>query len=160
WATACAYACRPSTFRRATSTSSEFEAVADDRFQHPVLAGAGQAASDREVQLPVRRDIEIDRREDHVALVFTRLPVRDRPRRAVVLDAGRDLRRDVPRHLDAWLELRAAAGIGTLERFREIRIDRQIEAPFLVLENRTDFQRARVGLELRLIEAELEADAD
>src|SRR5438445_10221816 len=78
----------------------------------------------------------------------------------VVLDSCRDFWRHVPRDLDTGLESEALARARTAKRPGQVRIDREIQPALLALEDRPNLERARVGLELRLVEAHLEADAD
>src|ERR671923_2696351 len=124
-----------------------------------MLADAGQAAAHGEVELPVRRNLEIYGWENHVALLGTRFEMRHRSGRAVVLDAGGDDRRHVPRHLRARLELRRLVRVRSFQRLRQIRIDRDIQPPLLPLEDGPDLERACVRLELAAVESHFEADA-
>src|SRR5207248_3618170 len=89
-----------------------------------------------------------------------RVEMFDGARFRVVFDSRCDFRRDVPRHLHARLEAEPLARARAAKRLGQIRIDRQIEPALLALEDRPNLERARVGLELRLVEAHLEADAD
>ena len=57
-----------------------FESVAHDPLHNPVLARVREAMADAEVELPIRRDIEIDGREEDVMLVGQPIEVFDRSR--------------------------------------------------------------------------------
>src|SRR5262245_24276481 len=103
--------------------SSVLELISDDALDHPALAGVGEAAADAEVQLPVRRYIEVDGRKNHVRLVMCRLEIGDRAGGAVVLDASRDDRRDIPRGLHARLEIEGLARVRATQRLADNRVD-------------------------------------
>src|SRR5262245_16032789 len=103
--------------------SSVLELIADDRLDHPALAGVGEAAAHPEVQLPVGRYIEVDDRKDHVRLVTPRFEIRDRTGGAVVLDARRDDPRDIPRGLHTRLEIEGLARVRALQRLADNRVD-------------------------------------
>src|SRR5215510_8836572 len=140
--------------------SSVLELISDDALDYPALAGIGEAAADPEVQLPVGRYVEVDNRKDHVRLVTPRLEIRDRTGGAVVLAASCDDPRDIPRGLHARLEIEGLVRVRALQGLADNRVDRQIEPALFVLENRSDFERAGVRLELRFLEAEFNAHAD
>src|SRR5215510_7044165 len=102
---------------------SVLELIADDALDYPALAGIGEAAADPEVQLPVGRDVEVDDRKDHVRLVTPRLEIRDRTGGAVVLNASRDHRRDIPCGLHARLEIEGLARVRAPQGLADNRVD-------------------------------------
>src|SRR6266853_3348402 len=82
------------------------KAAADDRLEDEVVGGAGQAEADAGVELPFRRDVQVDRGEDLLLALSRRVETGERAVRAVVLDAEVDLAGDVERHRDVGRELR------------------------------------------------------
>src|SRR5437773_10787998 len=77
------------------SARSVLEPVPDNRLHDPVLARAREPLADAEVQLPVRRHVQIENGKQDVMLFGQRIEMLHGSRFGVVLDPRRDFLRDV-----------------------------------------------------------------
>ncbi len=66
------------------------ETPAEDALDDPVIGRRGWSDADAEIDLPLRRDIEIDRRKDLLLLVVQAGDVRDAAVVSVVLESSAD----------------------------------------------------------------------
>jgi len=65
-----------------------------------MIGAAGHTDAGAEVELPVRTEVQVDGRENGLLLVTERVETSDGAERTVILDANRDLFRDVVAYLD------------------------------------------------------------
>src|ERR1700730_1216479 len=91
------------------------KAMSDNPLNHPSFAGACQAASDAEVEFPVRSGVDIQGRKDQMMLIVRDFEVSYRSGRGVIFDA----RLESPGHgkgdFDSRLEFKAAIRIESTE---------------------------------------------
>jgi hypothetical protein len=73
----------------ASSSSLAFETIPDNRLQDPPLAGVRHAVSGADIEFPVRRPADVNRRKHEVVLFRRRIEVSDRTG-GVVLQPGKD----------------------------------------------------------------------
>src|SRR6266404_4800630 len=76
------------------------EPVAHDRFHQQVIRALRDADAHSEVELPSRREIQVDRRHDLLLLLAQQIETADRAQRTVVFETTGDLLRDIVAHLE------------------------------------------------------------
>src|SRR5258708_39683235 len=78
---------------------------ADDALDDQVVGGSGYAHADAKVDLPLGRDVQIDRRNNLLLLLRDRIEAGHRAQRAVILQAAADHLREIVRYLYVRREL-------------------------------------------------------
>src|ERR1035438_7098854 len=108
-----------------------FESSADDRLHQHVVRPASYAHADSKVDLPLRRNIQIERGHELLRLARERIEFSNRPQTTVVFKAeGHDLG-EVPGDLRVRSELPPASSLGPGVGFLECRIDGPVQTPLL-----------------------------
>jgi hypothetical protein len=78
----------------------ELKPPPQNHFHQQMIGAAGHTDAGAEVELPVRTEVQVDGRENGLPLVTERVETSDGAERTVILDANRDLFRDVVAYLD------------------------------------------------------------
>ena len=79
---------------------SEGEAAADDHFHNQVIRGSGDTNSDAEVELPVGREVEVNRGKELLLLIPHRIEARDWTERSIIFQASINALREVEADFD------------------------------------------------------------
>src|ERR1017187_7212852 len=107
------------------------EPAANDRLHQHVVRPASYAHTDSKVDLPLRRNIQIERGHELLRLARERIEFSDRPQTAVVFQAeGHDLG-EVPGNLCVGSELPSPSTFGPGVSLLERRVDGPIHAALL-----------------------------
>src|ERR1700720_3977026 len=123
--------------------SEASKAPAPDLLEKKSVRRVGQSDRGAEIELPFWRDVEVERRNDLMLLLRAGIKLRHRPERPVVLDSDRDHARDVVARLEVRRELEAPAGVGAVDSLVDRRIEREIPAAELLVDDRTNLPRPR-----------------
>src|SRR4051794_25860685 len=91
------------------------ESVPDDRLYNQPVCTPSHPQSSPKVDLPVGRDVQVDRRKELLFLLRQRVKVADRSQAAVVLQATGNLLRKVVAELHIGREVPAFIGVGSHE---------------------------------------------
>src|SRR5258705_5147610 len=149
---------RSATARRLPTTRSE--TAAEDHLDDEPIGGSGETGAHPEVELPARVHVEGLNRVELMLLLGGGGKVADRPQRAVVLDSRTYHLRQVVAHLGGGGELDARLRAWALEALLEGRVDREVPAAPLLVDDWTDLERPGVGGEIALLLAELERETE
>src|SRR5262249_35669052 len=114
------------------------ESSPNDPFDDQMVGGAGQSPTDAEIDLPVRRNIQIDRGKNLLLLLSDRIKVADRPQSPVVFQAAGDYFGKIVGNFSIRGKLEALADVDTMKRLVDGRIEGKIPRPHLLVDNRTD----------------------
>src|SRR5262249_43705107 len=117
------------------------KAPSNDAFDNQVIGGPRESPADAEVQFPLGRDVQVDRREDLLLLVGNWIEISDRPQRAVVLQAAGYFLRKVIRHFGIGREDPAFIDIHAMQRLIDSGIEREIPSPYLLVDDRAHLPR-------------------
>src|SRR6267142_5643967 len=138
---------------------SPAKSSADDALDDQVVGGPGHADADAKVDLPLGRNVKIDRRDNLLLLLRARIEAGHRAERAVILQAAADHLRKIVRNLDVGRELEALAHIRTMQGLIDGRIEGQIPASQLLVHNGTHLPRPGIFGKLPALIADLIREA-
>ena len=120
------------------------EATADDHFQDEVISASSQADANTKIKLPLWRHIEINCREDLMLLVAHGIKTTERAERAVVFQPAIDLFRKGVCDFEIGGELKAALGARSLDGPLERRIEREVPALDVFVDDGSNLPASRV----------------
>src|SRR5208337_4299862 len=110
-----------------------------------MIGGASDSHANSEVELPLRTEIHINGRKDLLLLLSQGQQAIDRPPRTVVFQPSSDAFAEVVAHFGIRREHHSLVYARSVPRAVERRIEGQIPAVDLLVDNRTDFPRPGVG---------------
>src|SRR5579862_139867 len=125
-----------------------------------MIGRAGHADAHAEVELPVRRKVQVKIGNDLLFLQRSWIEIAHRPEDAIIFDSGVNLPRNVVSRFEVRRENKALAGRGPFERFVDAGIEGQVPAADLLIDDRPDFERPRIGGKITPLISELEGNAD
>ena len=102
-----------------------------------MIRGVGKIDSRPEINLPIRRNIEIDHGKDLLRLLRRGIEICDRPESSVVFDAARDLSREIKTHFHIRRKFPPLARIETVQGPVKRGIEGEIPAPKLLIDDGT-----------------------
>src|SRR5882672_5314516 len=95
------------------------ESASKNQLYHEIIGAAGQPNANPEIELPVRRKVQVERREDLVLLLFPIVEVAGRAEGAVILHPDGNELRDVETDFGAGSEIEAGGGVQAMDGFLE-----------------------------------------
>src|SRR5437016_4783619 len=104
------------------------EAATNNHFQDQVIRAACHPDAYPKVELPLRRDIEIDGRKDLMLLFALRIKTAQRPERSVIFKAAIDLFRDRVCDFEVGSELKATLSTRPIESALDRGVEGEIPA--------------------------------
>ena len=110
-----------------------------------VIRGAGSPNAHPKIKLPVGRDIEVNRGKDLLLLIMQPVEVRNRSQRTVILNSARNLLCEVVADLRVRRETPPLVLARAMEGAINGRVEREIPAPKLFVDNRTNLPSPRIG---------------
>src|SRR5215470_4882081 len=101
-----------------------------------MIGPVGHSHADSEVEFPGGRNVQVYTGEQLLLLVMQRVKARNRTQRAIIFETRADLFGDVIPRLEVRRELKAPLGVGTMDCPIERRVERQVEPPQLLIDDR------------------------
>src|SRR5207247_2676922 len=112
--------------------TSKIEAIPQDHLGDKMVRAAGHPHTHAEVELPFRREVQVDGRKDLLLLVPQRVEACNRTERAVVFESGGDLGIEIVAELEVGRELESFLDAGSVERPVHVGVERPIPATQLL----------------------------
>lgn len=138
---------------------SEVKPIAQNALQDQAVCTAGHSNSNAEIDLPLRRKIQVDSRKDLLFLLCERVETRNRPESAVVFQAPGDFGREVVTELEIRRKLKTLVDAKPVEGLVEGGIERPVPAAHLFVNNGADFPRPGIRREFPALVANLVGNA-
>src|SRR2546430_11698100 len=104
-----------------------------------MVGAAGHPHAHAKVELPFRREVQVDGRKDLLLLVLQRVEACDRTERAVVLESGGNLGTEVVAEFEVGRELKSLLDAGSVERAVHRGVERPVPPPRLLAYYGPDF---------------------
>ena len=124
------------------------EATAYDHFQDQMICAARHPDADPKVELPLRRDIEIDGGKDLMLLFTLWIKTAQRSERSVILKAAIDRLRDRVGDFEIRRELKATLSARSIESALDGRVEREIPALYFLVDDGANFPAPGICREL------------
>src|SRR5271165_6894271 len=105
------------------------ESPADDRLEQHMVSAASHANPEPEVDLPLRRHVQIKRRNELLRLITEGIESSDWAKTAVILQPERNDLAEIPRDLRVGRKLPSSPGLRACISLLKCRIDRPVQAP-------------------------------
>src|SRR5580700_4141708 len=121
------------------------KAPPNNAFNDQVVGGPRGADAHAKVELPLRAEIDVDRRKELLLLIFERVEARERTVRRVVFQSARNLLGEIVTELHVGRKrdalVHALAMPGAVKRG----IEREVPRPYFLVDNGADFPRPGIG---------------
>src|SRR5262249_46059904 len=125
------------------------DAPSEDHLDDTLITAGGERRAVAEVELPVGPEVEVRREKNLVLLLAQWLDALDGAGRTIVLDGQIDARRHVVPDVHVRREIERLRGVRAAQRLAKHGIERDVPGPHLLVDDRTELIRPRVGRELR-----------
>jgi len=123
------------------SPGSEIKAITQNHFGNQVVGRARETDTEAEIDLPLRSDIQINRRENLVLLLRDRIESRDWADRTVIFQTSRDFRSQIVAEFEVRRKDNALLHALTMKGPVQCRVQGPIPSADLLVHDRTDFPR-------------------
>ena len=130
------------------------EATAYYALHDQVIVGAGCADADAEIEFPVGRQVQVNRREELLVLVSEGIEIADRAQRAVVFEATRNFLGEVETYLGVRRETPTLILAGAVERLVQRWIEGPVPATYFLVDDGTNLPGPGVGGKVSLLVAD------
>src|ERR1035438_3037674 len=129
---------------RGRAPLAPFEPAADDRLHQHVVCPAGYAHADSKIDLPLRRNVQVECRNELLRLARERIEFSDRPQTTAVFQAEGHSVGEGPGDLRVRSELPSPFGFGPGVGFLERRVESPIQPALLLVHDGKKIKRKKV----------------
>ena len=136
------------------------EAAADDALHDEMIGGGCQSPANAKIELPLGRDVEIDRGKELVLLLADGIELGRGSGISVILDAARNLACQVVADFYIRIEFPAARNPGTVPCSREDRVESEVPGTVSLIDDGPQFVAPGIGREPALRVTEFLGDAE